>query len=577
MKENLKRLFKMRDFAKTAFILAALSAVFGAVLTLLTPLMVGRAIDCLIGRRVDFERLTHYGKVLLSLYIGAAFFQWTLAQASNHIGYKTCDSLRRNGFAKINVLPISTIDVHSHGDMTSRLINDADTLAAGLIQGVPKLLTGVTTIVGTLITMFALNAWTALVVVVLTPLSVLVARRITLTSHTLYAEQADAQGALAGFANERIAQRDLISAFGAEKANVASFDLHNESLGKTAYKAQLYGALVNPVTRFVNHLVYIAVGLVGGLLALSGGLTIGQISALLSYANQYTKPFNEISGVIHQIQAADAALARIFALLDYREKLSEPEDAAVFSKALGGVLFRDVAFRYVNDKPLIRDFSLAVMPGQKIAIVGPTGAGKTTLVNLLMRFYDIDAGDIKLDGTSIYRMRRVDLRAQISMVLQDSWVFTGTVRENIAFGKPGATEEEIKNAARRAHADGFISRLPNQYDTVIGESISLSQGQTQLICIARVMLYAPPVLILDEATSSVDTRTEQFVIKAFDDLMRGRTSFVIAHRLSTVRSADSILVMQKGQIVEQGTHQNLLDKRGFYYTMYMSQFGKIDA
>jgi ATP-binding cassette subfamily B protein len=324
-------------------------------------------------------------------------------------------------------------------------------------------------------------------------------------------------------------------------------------------------------------LVYIAVGLVGGLLALSGGLTIGQISALLSYANQYTKPFNEISGVINQIQAADAALARIFALLDFREELSEPEDAAVFSKALGGVLFRDVAFRYVNDKPLIRDFSLAVMPGQKIAIVGPTGAGKTTLVNLLMRFYDIDAGDIKLDGTSIYRMRRVDLRAQISMVLQDSWVFTGTVRENIAFGKPGATEEEIKNAARRAHADGFISRLPNQYDTVIGESISLSQGQTQLICIARVMLYAPPVLILDEATSSVDTRTEQFVIKAFDDLMRGRTSFVIAHRLSTVRSADSILVMQKGQIVEQGTHQNLLDKRGFYYTMYMSQFGKIDA
>ena len=577
MKENLKRLLRLTDLAGAAFIFAALSAIAGAMLSLMTPLIAGRAIDCLIPGSVDFERLKYYAGVLLFLSLGSAFFQWTLAQASNHIGYKTCDRLRKDGFAKVNLVPVSTIDGQAHGDIAARLINDADAVAAGLIQGVPKLLTGVTTIAGTLITMFAVSAWTALVVVVLTPLSLLVARRITLKSHVLFADQADAQGALAGFTNERIAQRDLIAAFGAEKQNVDAFDEHNGFLEKKAYNAQLYGALVTPLTRFVNHLVYIAVGLVGGTLALAGRLSIGQVSALLAYANQYTRPFNEISGVIHQLQAADAALTRIFALLDAKEELSDPENAVAVAQTLGSVLFRDVAFRYRRDTPLIRDFSLSVKPGQKIAIVGATGAGKTTLVNLLMRFYDVDGGDIKLDGTSIYGMRRADLRRQISMVLQESWVFTGTVRDNIAFGKPDATEHEIVSAAGLAHADGFIARLPKGYDTVIGESVALSQGQTQLLCIARMMLSAPPILILDEATSSVDTRTEKHITQAFDQMMRGRTSFVIAHRLSTVRTADIIIVMRDGEIAEQGTHQNLLDKRGFYYTMYMRQHEQADV
>lgn len=572
MKENLKRLLSFTRFSKAAFLTALISAVLGAVFTLVTPLVVGRGIDRMVRGMVDFSGLAGDVRLLLVLYLMAAFFQWTLAQASNHIGYRTSETLRQKGYEKLHTLPVQAIDTHAHGDYSARILQDAEAVATGLVQGVPRLLTGMTTILGTLVCMLTVNFWATLAVILLTPLSILVARRITLASHTLFLRQADAQGDLTGFVNERIHNRDLITAFSAEESNIEGFDQYNEKLKTEGYKAQLYGALVNPVTRFVNHCVYIAVGLVGGLLALHGHLRIGQISALLSYANQYTKPFNEISSVITQIQAANAALSRLFTLLDTADEKPDFIDAMAPGQALGHVDFQDVSFRYVKDRPLIQDFSLQVKPGQKVAIVGPTGAGKTTLVNLLMRFYDADAGDIRIDGSSIYRMRRSALRSNFAMVLQESWLFTGTVRENIAFGSPDATEEEIIDAACRAHADGFISRLPDGYDTVISEHSALSDGQMQLLCIARVLLSHPPLLILDEATSSVDTRTEMLVTRAFDQMMQNRTSFVIAHRLSTIRTADVILVMRDGQIVEKGTHKTLLDKHGFYYTMYMSQF-----
>lgn len=576
MKDNLKRLLSFTRFSKAAFLTALVSAVLGSVFTLVTPLVAGRGIDRMVRGMVDFSGLAQDVRLLLVLYLLAAFFQWALAQASNHIGYRTAEALRQMGYEKLHTLPVQAIDTHTHGDFSARILQDTDAVAAGLIQGVPRLMTGVTAILGTLVCMLTINLWATLAVIMLTPLSILVARRITLASHTLYARQADAQGELTGYVNERIHNRDLITAFFAEDSNIQGFDEHNARLKKEGYKAQLYGALVNPVTRFVNHCVYIAVGLVGGLLALRGQLSIGQISALLSYANQYTKPFNEISSVINQIQTANAALGRLFALLDLKD---EPPDADAIQgppQVLGNVDFQRVSFRYTEERPLIQDFSLQVKPGQKIAIVGPTGAGKTTLVNLLMRFYDADQGDIRLDGTSIYRMGRGALRSHFAMVLQESWLFTGTVRDNIAFGKPGATEEEIIDAARRAHADGFISRLPEGYDTFISEHSALSEGQTQLLCIARVLLSHPPLLILDEATSSVDTRTEMLVTRAFDRMMQNRSSFVIAHRLSTIRSADVILVMRDGQIVEKGTHKTLLDKQGFYYTMYMSQFEQMN-
>lgn len=572
MKENIKRLLTFTRFSRLSFLVALVSAALGSVFTLVAPLVVGQAIDRMIKGIVDFNGLIGDVKLLLAMYLLAAFFQWTLAQASNHIGYRTAQALRQQGYQKLHSLPVKAIDTHPHGDYTARIIHDADAVSVGLIQGLPRFMTGATTIIGTLICMLSINVWAALAVLLLTPLSILVARRITLASHTLYVKQADAQGSLTAYVSERVHNRDLITAFSAEESNVDGFDEYNARLEKDGYQAQLYGALVNPVTRFVNHSVYVAVGLVGGLLALSGAISVGQISALLSYANQYTKPFNEISSVINQIQVANAALTRIFLLLDMPDERPEPLDAQVPAHVLGDVVFQDVSFRYVQERPLIQDFSLAVKPGQKIAIVGPTGAGKTTLVNLLMRFYDANTGDIRLDGTSIYRMTRAALRRNFAMVLQESWLFTGTVRENIAFGNPAATEEEIIDAARRAHADGFIARLPQGYDTFLSEHSTLSEGQTQLLCIARVLLSDPPLLILDEATSSVDTRTEMLVTRAFDRMMMNRTSFVIAHRLSTIRSADIILVMRDGQIVEKGTHKTLLDKQGFYYTMYMSQF-----
>ncbi len=572
MKVRLLRLLRLTKFAKLAFAAAALSAAGSSVLTLVSPLIVGGAVDCMAGASVDFSGLVHYVKLLFVLYIVNALLQWGLMQAANHIGYRTAETLRKAGYAKLHTLPVKAIDTRPAGDYMALMMHDAEAVSTGLIQGVPKLMTGAAAIVGTLICMLSISLWATLTVVLLTPLSYLVARRITLASHTLFIRQADTQGELTGFVSERTENHALISFFSAEESSLKAFEARNETLYRHSFKAQLYGALVNPVTRFVNHLVYVAVGLVGGLMAVRGALSIGQIAALLSYANQYTKPFNEISAVIHQLQAADAALQRLFKLLDTADETPDAEGALSPKTAVGDVRFQNISFRYQEDRPLIENFSLSVRPGQKMAIVGPTGAGKTTLVNLLMRFYDADLGDILIDGIPVRMMKRAALRGLFAMVLQDSWLFSGTVRENIAFGKPDATEEEVVSAAKRAHAHGFIMRLPNGYDTVIGEHSQLSGGQTQLISIARVLLCDPPLMILDEATSSVDTRTELYVNRAFDDMMRSRTAFVIAHRLSTIRSADLILVLRDGHIAETGTHETLLKQRGFYYEMYMSQF-----
>ena len=568
MKERILRLLRLTKFSKLAFLAAAVSALVSSVLTLVFPLIVGGAVDCIAASKVDFAGLIHYVRLLFFLYVLNALMQWGLSQASNHIGYRTAETLRKAGYVKLHTLPVKAIDARPAGDYMALLMHDAEAVSTGLIQGVPKLLTGAAAIVGTLICMLSISLWATLTVVLLTPLSYLVARRITLASHTLFIKQADAQGSLTGFVSERTENHALISFFSAEGSSLEAFDAHNETLRRHSFKAQMYGALVNPVTRFVNHLVYVAVGLVGGLMAVRGALSIGQIAALLSYANQYTKPFNEISAVIHQLQAADAALTRVFRLLDTPDETPDLEQAIAPRTAVGSVEFRDVFFRYEEEKPLIEHFSLSVQPGQKVAIVGPTGAGKTTLVNLLMRFYDADLGDILIDGNPVRQMKRAALRGLFAMVLQDSWLFSGTVRDNIAFGKPDATEEEIVLAAKRAHAHGFITRLPDGYDTVIGEHSQLSAGQTQLISIARVLLCDPPLMILDEATSSVDTRTELYVNSAFDEMMRSRTAFVIAHRLSTIRSADLILVLRDGRIAETGTHETLLKQRGFYYEMY---------
>lgn len=573
----MKKLSRLMRLTKTSFMMlacAALAAFVSCVTALLTPIVVGRAVDAMAGTPVSLAAVAAAVRVLLFLYVVSALAQWGLMLAVNRVGFGVSDMLRRACARKLNTLPVAYIDAHPHGDLNQLLLGDAEKVAEGIIQGLPKLLTGIGAIAGTLVFMLTINAWTAVLVALLTPLSVLVARRITLASHAFYRDQARAQGEISGYAEERISLRGVVAVFGAGKKSLAGYDEINARLSKETFRAQMYGALVNPVTRFVNHLVYIAVGLSGGLLALRGALTVGQVSALLSYANQYTKPFNEISSVVHQIQAASASLDRIFDFLDARDEQQDEEEDKDLGRALGDIVFDGVSFRYHEDRPLIDGFDLRVKPGRKIAIVGKTGAGKTTLVNLLMRFYDVNGGDISLDGVSIYRMPRKRLRRQFAMVLQDSWVYTDTVANNIAFGSPGATEEEIRAAAKAARADAFISRLPEGYQTVIGDKSALSGGQIQLICIARAILNNPPLLILDEATSSVDTRTEMLVSEAFDRMMSGRTSFVIAHRLSTVRTADVILVMHHGRVVEQGTHDELMALGGYYKNMYMSQYDR---
>ena len=574
-RQVLLRLLRYARSSRLYFLGACAAAVGSVVLTLLGPLLVGRGIDCIARPgAVDFAALARLLASLALVYGASAVLQWFLAHCTNVFSYRTVRSLRLDAFAKISRLPLAAIDRTPHGDTVARLVADAEAISDGLLQGTASLLTGIFTIAGTLGFMLSMHPLVTLVVVLITPLSIWVASFITRRSYHLFREQSATQGELSGYVNEMIGHQKLVQTFGYAQEAQKSFDEINERLRRTGYRAQVYSALVNPCTRFVNNNVYVAVGIVGGLIALmTGGLTIGQLSAFLTYANQYTKPFNEISGVITQLQMAAASAQRLFALLDQAEETPDAPDATRPQGSKGEVDIQSLRFGYDPERPLIQGMTLSVKPGQHVAIVGPTGAGKTTLVNLLMRFYELQGGRILVDGQDIRGMTRDGLRGLYGMVLQDSWLFAGSVRENIAYGRPDATLEEVVDAAKRAHAHSFIQRLPQGYDTQMEEAGgNLSQGQRQLLCIARVMLVQPPILLLDEATSSIDTRTEQQISKAFDEITRGRTSFIVAHRLSTIREADIILVMRDGDIVEQGKHEELLAQNGFYALLYNSQF-----
>ncbi len=557
-------------------ILAVLCAFVSVSLTLYIPVMVGNAVDVMLGKgRVDMgEILSVALKIAVSVGI-IAVFQWLMTQSANAISARTTRDLRGEVFAKFNEVPLSYIDSHPHGDLISRIINDVDAIGDGLTQVILQLLSGVVTIIGTLLFMLSINIWIALVVVVLTPLSVLVAAIIGRMCARSFREQQELQGEISAYVEEMVGNQKVVKAFAYEQRSEEEFEKKNKRLFKVGLKAQFAGALANPCTRFVNNMVYAVTGIVGAMTVISsfmGVLTIGQLSCFLTYANQYTKPFNEVTGVLTQIQTALAAAGRVF---DVLESESEPSDSACreIGKASGSVEFRNVSFSYTKEKPLIRDFSVKVNSGMQVAIVGPTGCGKTTLINLLMRFYDVDSGDILVDGIKTTDIKRGSLRSLFGMVLQDSWLFSGTIMENLRYGNPNASDEEIIAAAKLSYAHSFIRKMPGGYNAVISENGSnLSQGQRQLLCIARVMALNPPMLILDEATSSIDTLTEVRVQKAFKKLMNGRTSFVVAHRLSTIRESDLILVMKDGNIIEQGTHEELLLKKGFYYTLFNSQF-----
>ena len=555
-------------------ILSLVMATVHVAMTLYIPILAGQAIDCCIDMgRVDF---TAIGRTLTAILVCAgvaALSQWIMNEMNNRVTYRVTRDVRDEAFRHIQVLPLSYLDKHPQGDTVSRIISDVDTFADGLLMGFTQLFTGLLTIVGTLVLMLALNWQIALVVICITPVSLLVANFIAKSTYSMFQLQTKTRGEQTSIIDETIGQMKIVQAFGHEKKSLEQFDEVNQRLEKCSLRAIFFSSLTNPATRFVNSLVYAGVALTGALIAMGGGITVGNLTSFLSYANQYTKPFNEISGVITELQNALACAGRIFDLIEAPERSPEPENPQYPAEVMGGVEIRDLKFSYDPAKPLIRDFDLSVQPGQRVAIVGPTGCGKTTFINLLMRFYDPQDGEICLDSIDTMDMDRGALRHSVGMVLRDTWLRSGTIRENIAMGKPEASMEEVVAAAKAAHAHSFIRRLPQGYDTMIGESGgNLSQGQKQLLCIARVMLCLPPMLFLDEATSSIDTRTEIRIQKAFDTMMEGRTSFIVAHRLSTIREADMILVMRDGQIVEQGNHETLLAKKGFYATLYESQF-----
>ena len=557
-----------------AMILSLVMATVYVAMTLYIPILAGQAIDCIIDMgRVDFGSI---GRILITILVCAgvaALSQWIMNEMNNRVTYRVNRDVRDEAFRHIQVLPLSYLDKHPQGDTVSRIISDVDTFADGLLMGFTQLFTGLLTIVGTLVLMLIMNWQIALVVICITPVSLLVANFIAKSTYSMFQLQTKTRGEQTAIIDETIGQMKIVQAFGHEKKSLEQFDEVNERLEKCSLRAIFFSSLTNPATRFVNSLVYAGVALTGALIAMGGGMTVGNLTSFLSYANQYTKPFNEISGVITELQNALACAGRIFDLIEAPERSPEPEDPQHPAEVKGSVEIRNLKFAYDPAKPLIRDFNLSVKPGQRVAIVGPTGCGKTTFINLLMRFYDPQGGEIRLDGIDTMKMDRGALRRSVGMVLQDTWLRSGTIRENIAMGKPEATMEEVVAAAKAAHAHSFIRRLPQGYDTMIGESGgNLSQGQKQLLCIARVMLCLPPMLFLDEATSSIDTRTEIRIQKAFDTMMEGRTSFIVAHRLSTIREADIILVMRDGQIVEQGNHETLLAKKGFYATLYESQF-----
>ena len=565
-------LHKIRPYS--AFVVCSLLvAAVSVAAQLYIPILCGDAIDKMLGKgNVDLAGVLRIAVSILVVAGVAALAQWLLSVCNNRITFSVSRDLRNEALRKIQTLPLSYLDSHPSGDIVSRMVADVDTFADGLLMGFTQLFSGILTIFGTLLFMLRENVPITLVVVCITPLSLVVAGFLAKRSYGYFQSQSTVRGKQTALVNEMIEGQKVVQAFGHEAESLAAFDAVNEQLQDVSLKAIFFSSLTNPATRFVNNIVYAGVGLVGALYAVRGGITIGQLSVFLSYANQYTKPFNEISGVVTELQNALACAARVFELLDAEDQVPEAENAAALQPD-GHVQLQDVSFRYLPDRPLIEGLSLDVQPGQRIAIVGPTGCGKTTLINLLMRFYDVNGGSIKVSGTDIRDVTRASLRGSYGMVLQDTWLRAGTVRENIAYGKPDATMDEVIAAAKAAHAHSFIRRLPDGYDTVIAEDGgNISQGQKQLLCIARVMLCLPPMLILDEATSSIDTRTEVRIQKAFARMMQGRTSFIVAHRLSTIREADVILVMKDGHIVEQGSHDQLLAQGGFYAKLYNSQF-----
>lgn len=565
-------LHKIRPYS--AFVVCSLLvAAVSVAAQLYIPILCGDAIDKMLGKgNVDLAGVLRIAVSILVVAVVAALAQWLLSVCNNRITFSVSRDLRNEALRKIQTLPLSYLDSHPSGDIVSRMVADVDTFADGLLMGFTQLFSGILTIFGTLLFMLRENVPITLVVVCITPLSLVVAGFLAKRSYGYFQSQSTVRGKQTALVNEMIEGQKVVQAFGHEAESLAAFDEVNGQLQDVSLKAIFFSSLTNPATRFVNNIVYAGVGLVGALYAVRGGITIGQLSVFLSYANQYTKPFNEISGVVTELQNALACAARVFELLDAEDQVPEAENAAALQPD-GHVQLQDVSFRYLPDRPLIEGLSLDVQPGQRIAIVGPTGCGKTTLINLLMRFYDVNSGSIKVSGTDIRDVTRASLRGSYGMVLQDTWLRAGTVRENIAYGKPDATMDEVIAAAKAAHAHSFIRRLPDGYDTVIAEDGgNISQGQKQLLCIARVMLCLPPMLILDEATSSIDTRTEVRIQKAFARMMQGRTSFIVAHRLSTIREADVILVMKDGHIVEQGSHDQLLAQGGFYAKLYNSQF-----
>lgn len=568
----IKRVLVELKTYRLQIVLSLICAVLTVIFTLLVPVLTGKAVDCMIGSgQIQWGGLYQILEKMALAIVGTCFFQWLMNRINNYITYDITKNMRQKAFEKMLVMPIKNIDSHSHGDYMSRIATDADVFSDGLLMGFTQLFTGVLTILGTIFFMVRVSLPIALVVIVLTPVSLLVAKFVASRTYAMFQLQAKHRGEQTAYADEMIENQSVVSAFSYNEKAKEEFDVLNDRLADSSLKATFYSSITNPTTRFVNSLIYSGVGVAGAILAIFGGITVGGLTSFLGYASQYAKPFNEISGVVTELQNAIACAARIFEIID--APAVEESRVNHLSDVEGKIVFEDVAFSYDPSKPLIEHLNLTVEPGQRIAIVGPTGSGKTTLINLLMRFYDTTHGKITIDGVDIRSISRANLREKFGMVLQETWLKEGTIRENLLFANPDATEEEMVQAARTSHAHEFIKRLPNGYDTYIkGDDGSLSQGEKQLLCIARLMLALPPMLILDEATSSIDTRTEMKIQEAFQTMMEGRTTFVVAHRLSTIREADVILYMQDGKVLEQGNHQELLEKNGYYAKLYRSQF-----
>ena len=573
-KKTLKKVMKYIKKYRVRVVMSLIFAAVTVITTLYLPILTGNAVDLMVEKgKVDFAGLKPIVKTMLIVLAITGVAQWIMNICNNYITYHVVQDIRKDAMDRIQIVPLKYLDGHAAGDIVSRVIADVDQFADGLLMGFTQAFTGVMTIVGTLVFMLQINVWITLVVILVTPLSFFVAGFIAKKSYTMFQMQSKERGAQTALIDEMIGNQRVVQAYGHEKRSLEQFDEINGRLEKYSLRATFFSSITNPATRFVNNLVYAGVGIVGAFFAIHGMLSVGRLTSFLSYANQYTKPFNEISGVITELQNANACAARVFELMEAEPQEPDKPDAIELTQVKGAVELKNVSFSYVPEQKLIRDFNLTVKPGQRVAIVGPTGCGKTTVINLLMRFYDVNKGVIAVDGTDIRNMTRASLRSNIGMVLQETWLKDGTIRDNIIMGRPDATEEEIIAAAKATHAHSFIKRLPQGYDTVVREDgDNLSQGQKQLLCITRVMLCQPPMLILDEATSSIDTRTEIRIQRAFEKLMKGRTSFIVAHRLSTIKNADIILVMKDGNIIEQGSHESLLAQNGFYANLYNSQF-----